>query len=231
MSVTLKNSQFEKTTQKSFRHLYDDLALSDVTLVSKDEELFPVHKMVLATASKVLKKLLENNKPSHLLHLDQMSEDIKLILKFIYTGTIDHSSLPKVIAMANALEMEVPHFEVEEVIPDLKIEDTHHEGSKRHTKNQYDEQMGSEGQEYEEKSESSLELSKKLCDDFSSEIGQEEDQQQEDHSFQLSENYKSQDIIQEVEGTKEAQIRCGNCSFVTQTSSKMNDHKLKFNQL
>ena len=129
MSVTLKNSHFEKTSQYSFRHLYGNLALSDVTLVSKDEELFSVHKIVLSYASNKLKTALKNNKPSHILHLDQMSEDIKLILKFIYTGTIDNSSIPKFIQMVNALGIEVPQFEEEEVTPDLKIEGASSESS------------------------------------------------------------------------------------------------------
>merc|ERR1712129_10801 len=237
MSVTLKNSRFEKTAQNSFRHLYGDLALSDVTLVSKDEELFSVHRMVLATASNKLKKLLETNKPSHLLHLDQMSEDIKLILKFIYTGTVDHSNLPKVIKMVNALGMDVPQFEVEEATSDLKTEDAHNGGLEEEqeertveepSSKEYEETSCSMKQELEEKPDSSLsESNQMLIDDYSSKMGQEEEEEQQKvFPTQVSENSKSEETDFRHTVEYEPSYKCDKCDYSSNRSSQVKRHRL-----
>merc|ERR1719319_580463 len=128
--------------------------------------------------------------------------------------------------MVNALGMELPHFEVEEINPDLKIEDTtydnHHEGPA-------EEQEERTLEEFEIKPDkSSSEYQKLPCDDFSSEIGKEEDEPQEEVLFNtVSEYYKSEETFRKLKEMKGMQMRCGNCTFVTIKRNKMEEHKLK----
>jgi len=74
----LLNTAFKDLAQISLKKLYGDIALSDVTLVSQDGVLFSVHKTVLASASEQLKEALLRNQPSHLLYIEQSTEDLYL---------------------------------------------------------------------------------------------------------------------------------------------------------
>ena len=61
---------------------------ADVTLVSDDKIVFPVHKFVLGASSPVLKKLLVTNPHPHPMIFMKGIESIELnsILQFIYLG-------------------------------------------------------------------------------------------------------------------------------------------------
>ena len=84
---TLENYNFDLLSGQAFRSLYEDSTLADVTLVSEDNQMFPVHKVIISTASKVIRELLTNNRgPNHFVRLDITSLTLEVILRFIYTG-------------------------------------------------------------------------------------------------------------------------------------------------
>ena len=105
---SLENHNFDLLSGKAFRSLYENSTLADVTLVSEDNKMFPVHKVIISTASKVIRELLTNNRgPHHFVRLDITSLTLKAILRFIYTGKcqVEKDNIPQFMNDAKSLKI------------------------------------------------------------------------------------------------------------------------------
>ena len=70
-----------------FKSFYKNTALFDITLVCNDNKTIKAHKLALASASTVMKDLITNNPlPGNVLKINVSSQNMKLILKYVYTG-------------------------------------------------------------------------------------------------------------------------------------------------
>ena len=82
------NSEFKSDAPETFRQLWKEKDLTNVTLVSSDEVSTLVHKVILATGSPLLKRMLMRNAHEHPLILFNSIRSVVLeqLVKFIYLG-------------------------------------------------------------------------------------------------------------------------------------------------
>lgn len=98
--------------------LHDNVALlmepvgSDFIIESEDGVEFPVHRSVLSLHSEVFKAMLKEDmaesKTGHVKLVDVATEDLKIMLEFIYTNTlkvIDDINIPNVIMLADRFNL------------------------------------------------------------------------------------------------------------------------------
>ena len=86
-SKMLKNKEFYNVSHQSFKSFYKNPALLDITLVCNDNKLIRAHKLILASASPHMKDLITNSSlPGHVLNINVTSQNMEIILKYIYTG-------------------------------------------------------------------------------------------------------------------------------------------------
>ena len=90
---------------KQFESLWQDLELSDVTLVCHDGSQVMAHKLVLALSSPLLRDILTKSKrhdPILLLHSVD-AQELENILKLIYLGevSLSHAELDSVSVLPN----------------------------------------------------------------------------------------------------------------------------------
>ena len=111
---------FQTQYLEKLKSLYEEKALTDVTLVSDDQKHFVAHRVVLATASPVFSNILLGlaNVQYPVIYLkDVKGEDLKSVLEFIYTGTV---SLGKKRVRVLQLLKDFQLDEVFEIIEDIK---------------------------------------------------------------------------------------------------------------
>ena len=102
--------QFSETAEKAFRDAALSGDFSDVTLAGDDGQFVEAHRLVLSSASSVLRMiLLKIPYKSHpFLYMKGMNiKDISLLLKFVYTGevTLEKESLDNFLENANELRI------------------------------------------------------------------------------------------------------------------------------
>ena len=107
--MNLSWNKFSETAEKAFRDLGSSGDFSDVTLAGADGKFVEAHKVILSSCSPVLKSILMKISHSHpLLYMKGMNtEDISLLLKFIYTGevTLEKESLERFLETADELQI------------------------------------------------------------------------------------------------------------------------------
>lgn len=95
---------------RSFSSLRNDKVLSDVTLITDDDEPIQAHRVVLSTCSDFFKKVFQRNIHSNLvLYLsDLKSQEINQILDYIYFGEIHimQDNLDRFVQIAQKLRLE-----------------------------------------------------------------------------------------------------------------------------
>jgi len=109
MAVSLLRRDFDQVSSNSFRSLYNDLDLSDVTLVCSDKKLIYVHKVVVASASRMFQNLLAQlRQPNHLLYMQQDSVILQEIIRFIYLGkcVVSQSDFVKTYELLQMFQIE-----------------------------------------------------------------------------------------------------------------------------
>ena len=103
-------SNYNTMITRSFSKLRKDTDLSDVTLISDDQEAIPAHKVVLSTCSDFFKKVFHKNVHNNLvLYLSDMkSIEVNQILDYIYFGEINilQDNLERFIQIAQKLKLE-----------------------------------------------------------------------------------------------------------------------------
>ena len=106
---SLKRDDFVSSIATSIGSYRKSSDFTDVTLVSNDEQFFPAHKLILASASDFFKaifqKLLQNNAYFYLSHIN--ATEMQCILDFIYLGEVQipESSLKDFLALATLLKI------------------------------------------------------------------------------------------------------------------------------
>ena len=100
-------NDFQENQKSAFKYLRKDADFANVTLACEDGQQFSAHKVILASSSPVLKKLLLINfHPHPLIFLRGVkSDDLAAILDFIYLGKADilHENIEPFLAMAEDL--------------------------------------------------------------------------------------------------------------------------------
>ena len=83
----LKNHDFYNISHQLFKSFYKNTASFDITLVCNDNKIIKAHKLILASASTVMKDLIRNNTlPGYVLKINVSSQNMGTILNYVYTG-------------------------------------------------------------------------------------------------------------------------------------------------
>merc|ERR1712086_85668 len=103
------NEEFGRGIKDSFRELLGSSTLSDVTLVSEDEEHVEAHRVILASSSTFFRNILCKIKhPQTFIYLKGVKKnELKHIIEFIYTGeaTIAKDQLGTFLESARSLKI------------------------------------------------------------------------------------------------------------------------------
>ena len=103
-------STYQTMITRSFSSLRNDKVLSDVTLITDDDEPIQAHRVVLSTCSDFFKKVFQRNiHPNLVLYLSDMkSQEINQILDYIYFGEIHimQDNLDRFVQIAQKLRLE-----------------------------------------------------------------------------------------------------------------------------
>ena len=101
---------YESHVPNSFRKLWNNEDFSDATLATMDDQRISVHKIILASASKLFHRLfLKNSSKDILIYLKDINQrELDKLIEFIYTGQckIEQTSLNEFLTAAKALEVE-----------------------------------------------------------------------------------------------------------------------------
>ena len=93
-TLTLKKKEFYSFSSQACKLYYKDTTISDVTIVCNDNKLLKAHKLILGSASQVMKNLITNTTgPSHVLKVDISSQNMELLLEYVYTGECEVESI------------------------------------------------------------------------------------------------------------------------------------------
>ena len=122
-------NEFSNTAVKTFQNLRSDSHFADVTLASSDGQQLLAHKVVLSSCSNFFRDVLVRNPHQHpLLYLKGIGiEDLRNIIKFIYSGEVEVESntLSQFLEAANELKIDglkQPEKETRDIVkPRLKL--------------------------------------------------------------------------------------------------------------
>ena len=107
--MNLSWNDFQNSTITTFNKLHDDEMFSDVTLACGDGNQIKAHRVILSSCSSFFKEVLIQNPHQHpLLYLKGVDiEDMKYLMKFIYTGQVEipNEGLAKFLDSANDLQI------------------------------------------------------------------------------------------------------------------------------
>ena len=111
-------SEFKSDAQETFKHLWKEEDFADVTLVSNDEVSLSSHKVILATASPILKRILINNPQKQpLIYFNGIGSSVlDQLVKFIYLGEceVEQDDLVSFLKAGKSLQIRGLTDEVEE---------------------------------------------------------------------------------------------------------------------
>ena len=100
-------NDFQENQTSAFKNLRKDADFANVTLACEDGQQLSGHKLILASSSPVLRKLLlMNSHPHPLIYLRGVkADDLAAIMDFIYLGKADilHESIEAFLAIAEDL--------------------------------------------------------------------------------------------------------------------------------
>ena len=106
---SLKRDDFTVSIATSIGSYRKSSDFTDVTLVSNDEEFFPAHKLILASASdffkEIFQKLIQNNSYLYLSHIN--AKEMQCVLDFIYLGEVQipESFVQDFLTLSNLLKI------------------------------------------------------------------------------------------------------------------------------
>ena len=83
-TTTATKQKFANFSSESIRLFYQDTTIADVTIVCNDNQLIKANKLILSSASKVLKNLITNNTgQSYIVMINVRSHNMELLIKYI----------------------------------------------------------------------------------------------------------------------------------------------------
>ena len=89
------------------KDIYSQSQLTDVKIVTEEQE-FDVHKLILASASPVFRRIFErNSQPNSLIYFREPSSSISALINFIYTGeaSVPRDNLKEFLVFAAELKI------------------------------------------------------------------------------------------------------------------------------
>ena len=89
------------------KDIYSQSQLTDVKIVTEEQE-FDVHKLILASASPVFRRIFErNSQPNSLIYFREPSSNISALINFIYTGeaSVPRDNLKEFLVFAAELKI------------------------------------------------------------------------------------------------------------------------------
>ena len=91
--LLLSSDNFQKNASMSFRELWEDKDIADVTLVTGDDQQIKAHKVILSSCSTFFKKVFVKNQHRNILiYLTNIrKEDLDNLLRFVYLGQCEVS--------------------------------------------------------------------------------------------------------------------------------------------
>ena len=102
-------SEFKNNVADTFKDLFSDEDFTNVTLVTSDEKEISAHKVILASASPILKRILMKNPNKHpLIFFNSIgSSVVDQLVKFIYLGecTVAEEDLVSFIEAGKSLQV------------------------------------------------------------------------------------------------------------------------------
>ena len=109
LNINLSSISFATNAGNSFKELFEDLELTDVTLVCSDDQQIQAHKVILGSSSPVFKNIFKtsNLTPTIMYMRGVNSSEMKSIMNFIYLGQaeIQQSSLDDFLSLARDLRV------------------------------------------------------------------------------------------------------------------------------
>ena len=107
--LCLQSNNFNENVTSAFVRLRDGKEFADVTLACEDGQQMEAHKIILASLSPVLGKILQKNKHPHpLIYFKGFhSQDLASILDFLYVGeaNVYQENLDSFLAVAEELKV------------------------------------------------------------------------------------------------------------------------------
>ena len=77
-----RNPQFVRFSGQAFKSCHNDTSISDVTLMCKNNRQIRAHKLILASASKLLNDLIANTKgPGRVFKIDLSLQNMEIVIK------------------------------------------------------------------------------------------------------------------------------------------------------
>jgi len=127
-SYSLSSNEFHERMVSTMKNVYRSEMFSDVTLVSEDLREVRGHKLVLASGSKVLSRILSRpvSGQQQILYLrGVLHEDLMSILQFIYLGevTVPQERLPGILQAAEDLKIH-QLCGIQNTVPSRKVKET-----------------------------------------------------------------------------------------------------------
>ena len=106
---SLRWNDFQANISSAFSNLRDNTNLTDITLVSEDDQHMEAHKIILSASSPFFMNLLKTSKhPSPLVYLKGFkAKDLHSILDFMYHGVAEiyQENLDAFLAVAEELQL------------------------------------------------------------------------------------------------------------------------------
>ena len=84
-------NQFETSTSKAIKNLYDDQYFADVTLATRDGKHVKAHRNIISSISPVLKAiLLTSNQMQPIIYLKGITDQaLRSLIRFVYLGQVE----------------------------------------------------------------------------------------------------------------------------------------------
>ena len=107
LNLNISSQQLETNAGSSFKELYGERDLSDVTLVCSDGHQIKAHKVILGSSSPVFKNIFKTNNCSSIYLHGVNFDHMESIVKFIYLGQtkINQSSIDDFLIVARDLKV------------------------------------------------------------------------------------------------------------------------------
>ena len=107
--LCLQWKDFQTNISESYKYLRAEEEFADITLSCEDNQKLEVHKVIIASASKVFKDILMGNKHNHpLIYMRGIkAKDMTALVDFIYNGevNVDQKDLDRFLEIGEELQL------------------------------------------------------------------------------------------------------------------------------
>ena len=225
MECQLLSRQFEGDARNFFQNLLEDENFTDVTIACDDDKQFRTHKVIIASCSPLLKKIIINNPHKNpLIYFNDVGhKEMEVLLKFIYTGEakVANEDLDVLLEAARKLQITgLANLTPGQTTPNVNIDLVEVENDSLLDENQSD-RLGVNGDLQEKMIK--IEEENEDC----SEKERDPDETMSDECNVIDKvNTKSSEINEEIQSPdKSRKYPCDVCDYKSTTSSNLSSHK------